>query len=129
MDITGSQVDDGDDPRTRQIIGCAFDVLNTLGHGLHEKPYENALCVEFDLRDIPYSQQSRFPIIYKAVQVGLYVPDLIVFDEVVVDTKTIESITDHDRGKMLNYLKYTNKKVGLILNFKKAKLSWKRMVL
>jgi GxxExxY protein len=114
---------------THQIIGCAMEVLNTLGHGLLEKPYENALCVEFGLRKIAYSQQPSFNVIYKEVKVGEYVPDLIVFEKIVVDTKTIERITDHEKGQILNYLKITGLRVGLILNFKYAKLQWERLVL
>ena len=111
------------------IVGCAMEVLNTLGHGLLEKPYENALVVEFGLRDIPCKQQPRFEVIYKGFKVGDYIPDLIVFDKVVVDTKTIDRITDTERGQILNYLKITQLKVGVILNFKKPKLEWKRLVL
>ncbi|MBB5022340.1 GxxExxY protein [Desulfurispira natronophila] len=70
-----------------QIVGCALKVLNTLGHGLLEKPYENALVVEFRRQDIPYAQQPRFPVIYKSLNVGEYIPDLIVFDKIIVDTK------------------------------------------
>lgn len=112
-----------------QIVGCAMEVLNKLGHGLLEKPYENALVVEFGLRGIPFNQQPRFDIIYKGVKVGDYIPDLIAFDKVVVDAKTIERITDIERGQILNYLKITQLKVGLILNFKKPKLEWQRLVL
>ena len=112
-----------------QIIGCAMEVLNTLGHGLLEKPYENALVVEFGLRDIPCKQQPRFEVIYKGFKVGDYIPDLIVFDKIVVDAKTIERITDIERGQIINYLKITQLKVGLILNFKKPKLEWERLVL
>jgi len=112
-----------------QIVGCAMEVLNTLGHGLLEKPYENALVVEFGLRGIPYKQQPRFDVVYKGVRVGDYIPDLIVFDKIVVDAKTIDRITDAERGQILNYLKITQLKVGLILNFKKPKLEWERLVL
>lgn len=112
-----------------QVVGCAMEVLNTLGHGLLEKPYENALVIEFGLKDIPYKQQPRFDVIYKGVKVGDYVPDLIVFDKVVVDAKTIECVTDTERGQILNYLKITQLRVGLILNFKKPKLEWERLVL
>lgn len=112
-----------------QIVGCAMEVLNTLGHGLLEKPYENALVVEFGLEGIPYKQQPRFDVIYKGVKVGDYIPDLIVFDKVVVDAKTIDRITDIERGQILNDLKITQLKVGLILNFKKPKLEWERLVL
>mgnify|MGYP001270288747 FL=1 len=114
---------------TRQIIGSAIEVLNTLGHGLLEKPYENALVVEFQRRRIPYKQQPRFDVVYKGVKVGEYVPDLIVFEKVVVDAKVIEKITDHEIGQVLNYLKITRLNLGLILNFRCARLEWKRVVL
>ena len=103
--------------------------LNTLGHGLVEKPYENALVVELGLRKIPFRQQPTFDVLYKGHKIGLFIPDLIAFDSIVVDTKVIERITDHERGLMLNYLRITNSGVGLILNFKRAKLEWERIVL
>lgn len=112
-----------------QIVGCAMEVLNVLGHGLLEKPYENALVVELGLQDIPVIQQPGFDVIYKSVKVGEYIPDLICFDQIVVDTKTIERITDHEIGQMLNYLKITGLQLGLIINFKHAKLGWNRVVL
>jgi GxxExxY protein len=104
-----------------QIVGCAIEVLNALGHGLVEKPYENALAVEFGLRNVPFRQQPLFDV--------LFIPDLIAFDGVVVDTKVIDRITDHERGLMLNYLRITHLRVGVILNFKHAKLEWERIVL
>jgi len=104
-------------------------VRNTLGHGIVEKPYENALVVEFGLRNIPYRQQPLFDILYKGNKVGLFIPDLIAFDAVVVDTTVIDKITDHERGLMLNYLRITKLRVGVILNFKHAKLEWERIVL
>jgi len=73
-----------------QIVGCAIEVLNTLGHGIVEKPYENALVVEFGLRKIPFRQQPAFDVLYKGQQVGLFVPDLIAFGSIVVDTKVID---------------------------------------
>ncbi len=114
---------------TERIIGCAMEVLNVVGHGLLEKPYENALAVEFGLRGIPYTQQPRFDVMYKGVRIGEYLPDLIVFDRVVVDTKVIDSITDVQVGQVLNYLKITGLRVGLVLNFKRPKLDWRRVVL
>ena len=112
-----------------QIVGCAIEVLNTLGHGILEKPYENALVVEFRLRQIPFRQQPVFDVLYKENKVGLFVPDLIVFDSIVVDTKVIDRITDHERGLMLNYLRITKLRVGIILNFKHRKLEWERLIL
>jgi GxxExxY protein len=112
-----------------QIVGAVIDVLNHLGHGFHEKPYENALVVEFGLRKIPCWQQKSFALSYKGCKVGEFIPDLIVFDSVIVDTKTIDRITDLERGQMLNYLRITKLRVGVILNFQKAKLEWERLVL
>ena len=112
-----------------QIVGCAIEVLNTIGHGLIEKPYENALVVEFRLRKVPYQQQPLFDVLYKGHKVGQFIPDLIAFDAVVVDTKVIEQISDHERGLMLNYLRITKLRVGVILNFKHAKLEWEQIVL
>jgi GxxExxY protein len=68
-------------------------------------------------------------VIYKGVKVADFVPDLIAFGAVVVDAKVIETITDQERGQILNYLKITGMKVGVILNFKRAKLDWERLVL
>ena len=112
-----------------RIVGCAFDVVKEVGHGLHEKPYENALVLAFRDAGISVQQQVVFPILYKARQVGEYVPDLIADNAVIIDTKVIDRITDHERGQMLNYLRITGLRVGLIINFKRAKLEWERVVL
>lgn len=112
-----------------QVVGCAFEVINELGHGLLEKPYENALVVEFNMRSIPYKQQPRFDVLYKNQKVGDYIPDLIAFNSVIIDTKVIDRISDIERAQILNYLKITKLKVGLIFNFKRPKLEWERLVL
>ncbi len=114
---------------TERIIGCAFAVLNSLGHGFHEKAYEEALVVDFQYHGIPYAQQARYPIHYREAKVGEYIPDLVVFGKVIVDAKTIDRITDHEVGRMLNYLRATGLQVGLILNFKHAKLQFRRVTL
>ena len=106
-----------------------MEVLNTLGHGLLEKPYENALCVEMSQRSIPFVQQPRFDVIYKTCKVGEYIPDLIAWNKIIIDTKTIEKIGDPEKGQMINYLKITGLQVGLIINFKHAKLHWERIAL
>jgi GxxExxY protein len=113
---------------SRQLVGCAMEVLNEVGHGFHEKPYENALIVEFRLRGIFYEQQKQFEILYKEEKVGVYIPDLLIFGKIVVDTKVIDKITDREIGQMMNYLKISGYKLGYILNFKHPKLEWKRVV-
>lgn len=112
-----------------RIVGCAMEVLNELGHGLNEKPYENALVVEFGVSKIPFLQQPRYDVVYKRVKVGEYIPDLIAFGAIVVDIKVVDAIGPHERGQMLNYLKITSFRLGLILNFKRAKLEWERIIL
>jgi len=112
-----------------QIVGCAIEVLNTLGHGLLEKLYENALVVEFCVRKIPFRQQPPFDVLYKGQKVGIFIPDLNAFDGVVIDTKVIDRITDHERGLMLNYLRITGLRFGVILSSKHRKLEWERIAL
>lgn len=114
---------------TERIIGFAFEILNETGHGLNEKIYENSLTVLFKQNSIAFDQQRRFPVLFRQVEVGEFVPDLIAFGSVIVDTKVIDRITDHERGQMLNYLRITKLRVGLILNFKHARLEWERIVL
>ena len=114
---------------TEKIIGFAFEVLNEVGHGLNEKIYENSLTVLFKLNNIVFDQQRRFPVFFRGVEVGEFVPDLIAFGSVIVDTKVIDRIADHERGQMLNYLRITKLRVGLILNFKNARLEFERVVL
>ncbi len=97
---------------TEQIIGFAFAILNEVGHGLNEKIYENALTVLFKLNGIAFDQQRRFPVLFRGVEVGEFVPDLIAFGSVIIDTKVIDRITDHERGKMLNYLRTLSKTAG-----------------
>ena len=76
-----------------------------------------------------YAQQPRFSVIYKSVNVGEYIPDLIVFDKIIVDTKVIEKIGNNEKAQVINYLKITGLRVGLLLNFKHAKLEWTRSIL
>lgn len=112
-----------------EIIGCAMEVINSVGHGYHEKPYENALVVEFGLRGIPFLQQPKFEIVYKEVPVGIYIPDLIAYGDIIIDTKVIDRITDRERGQILNYMRTARCRVGLIINFRNADLEWERLVL
>ena len=106
-----------------------MEVHRELGHGLSEKPYERALHLELGLRKIPVLQQSSFDITYKGKIVGKYIPDLIIYEKIVVDTKTIARITDQEVGQMLTYLKVTRLHVGLIINFSNKSLEWRRVAL
>ena len=112
-----------------QITGCALDVLKEVGPGDHEKPYENALTGAFRNQNISYSQQIEYSILSRGEKVDIYIPDLIAFGKIVVDTKVIERTTDHEYGQMLNCLRISNLRVGLLINFRHARLEWERMVL
>jgi GxxExxY protein len=121
MDVYGEE--------TGQIIACAHEVINTLGHGLLEKPYENALVREFRLRGIGCLQQPRYPVNYKGERVGEFVPDLVVYSSVIVDLKTIDRIATQETAQVLNYLRITGLRVGLILNFSRPRLETRRVAL
>jgi GxxExxY protein len=110
------------------VVGAALEVLKEIGHGFHEKPYENASVVELGKHGMPCQQQTRFDVNYKGVKVGEYIPDLIADGKIIIDAKVIDKITEHEKGRMINYLKITGLRVGLILNFRRAKLEWARIV-
>jgi len=104
-------------------------VHSEIGYGLREKTYERALIVELEHLGIPYSQQSRYPVVYRDVKVDEYIPDLEIEDILVVDTKVIETIADYELGQMLSYLRITKKTIGLIINFKHPSLQWRKVTL
>ena len=104
-------------------------VLNELGHGLREKTYERALCVEFRRQDVLFHQQRAYPVLYRGEQVDNYIPDLEVDQRLIVEVKTVEKIIAEHIGQVLNYLKITGLEGGVILNFKRPRLEWKKVVL
>jgi GxxExxY protein len=112
-----------------RIVGCAMRVHGDVGRGLREKTYERALEVDFRFESLAYSKQSAFPVYYRGEQVDEYIPDLLVEGRVIVDAKSIAEITDVERAQMLNYLRVTGLKVGVILNFRNSSLEWERIVL
>lgn len=112
-----------------KIVGCAFEVMKHVGHGFNEKTYENALIHEFDLQQIPYLQQKTYDVHYKGKKVSEFIPDIVVYSSIILELKVIEKIGDDQRGQALNYLKVTQNKVALLMNFKHPKLEWERLVL
>ena len=113
---------------SEQIIGSAMEVLNEIGPGLDEKLYENALIIELTERGSKANQQKRFPVHYKGRFIGKLIPDLIIDELVIVDAKVVEVFCDSHIAQVLGYLSITNLQLGLLLNFKYAKLQWKRIV-
>jgi len=113
---------------TSKIIASAFEVYNQLGTGFLEKVYENALEVELGLRDLTVETQKEVIVSYKGIEVGLYKIDLLINGKVIVETKCCENIVHAHRAQLINYLKATGVKVGLIINFGKSKLEFERLV-
>ena len=111
-----------------QIIGAAMDVLNDLRPGLDEKLYENALVIELRERGHWVEQQRSFPVLYKNILIGNLIPDLIVDGKVVVDPKVASTFCDSHVAQMIGYLAISGLPLALLLNFKSAKLDWKRVV-
>jgi GxxExxY protein len=113
---------------TGQIIGAAMTVLNELKPGLDEKLYENALVLELRAMGLAVDQQRHFPVQYRATVIGTLIPDLIVNNIVIVDPKVATALNDSHLAQMMGYLAITGLEVGLLLNFKEAKLDWRRVV-
>lgn len=113
---------------TREIIGSAMEVLNQLKPGLDEKLYERALCIELAERELSAEQQKRYPVTYRDQSIGSLVPDLVVADKVVVETKVVTCFNENHVSQAIGYLAITGLEVALLINFKHAKLDWKRIV-
>lgn len=110
------------------IIGAAMTVLNTLKPGLNEKIYENALAIELRKRGHKVEQQRRYPVHYAGQLVGELIPDMIVDDLVIVDPKVVTNWNDSHQAQMIGSLQITELRLALLLNFKNAKLDWKRVI-
>jgi GxxExxY protein len=113
---------------TRDIIGAAFDVQKELGYGYLEKVYENALVIELGERGRMVKQQVALDVSYKGIMVGHFVADLLVDDKVLVEVKTGKELMPRYEAQLLNYLKATGVKVGVLVNFAPRKCEYKRMI-
>jgi len=113
---------------THRIIGAAMEVHNQLRPGQDERIYERALEVEFELRGIKFASQQQYPVVYKNVPIGTFIPDFVVEDTVIVDPKVVSEFNDAHVAQMLGYLAINRLPLALLLNFKTAKLEWKRVI-
>ena len=111
-----------------KIIGAAMTVLNELKPGLDEKLYENALVLELRAQGHQVEQQRQYPVHYREQLIGTLIPDLIVDGKVIVDPKVVTDFNESHVAQMIGYLAITGFELALLLNFKEAKLSWKRVV-
>jgi GxxExxY protein len=113
---------------TKGIIGAAFEVHHVLGCGFLEKVYEAALTRELRGRGHRVINQAEMEVTYKGESVGVYYADLLVDDAVVCEVKALDKLAPAHEAQLLNYLKATGTKVGLLLNFGPQGVQVKRMV-
>ena len=113
---------------TEDIIGAAMAVLSELKPGLDEKLYERALILELQDRGRAAEQQREFPVYYKGHYIGKLIPDVIVDGKIIADAKVVTAFDASHIAQMIGYLNISGLKVALLLNFKNAKLEWKRII-
>jgi len=113
---------------TEKILEAAFKVQNTLGCGFLEKVYENAMVVELSRAGVSVEQQKALRVKYDGVIVGDYQADLVVDNRVIVECKAVSQLDPIFDAQLLNYLKATGIRVGLVLNFARPKLQYRRLV-
>jgi GxxExxY protein len=112
---------------TKAILGCCFDVINTLGSGFIESVYRNALVIALNENGLEVSAERGFEVIFRGRKIGIFVPDLIVEKQVIVELKSCEHLTGEHQAQLINYLAVTNLSVGLLANFGKRKLEYRRV--
>ena len=117
------------DERTYAIIGAAMEVHTQLGSGFLEAVYQEAMEIELELRGIPAKPFEKIEVFYKGHKLKThYEPDLICYDAVVVELKAVKHMTTVEEAQVINYLKATGFKVGLLFNFGEGRLVYKRYV-
>lgn len=113
-----------------KIIGAAIEVQRVLNTGYQESIYQEALAIEFSLRNIPFEREMKLPIIYKGhVLDKYYVADFVCYDHIIVELKALEKLTMEHQYQVLNYLNITQKKLGLLINFGESPLKFKRLIM
>lgn len=114
---------------TGQVIGAAFEVWKILGYSFLEKVYENALVVELKRRGVTVDQQQAIDVYYKGARVGQYIADLFADQKVIVEIKAEREYNSKHEAQLLNYLKATGIRVGLLINFGEKKCEFKRLIM
>ncbi len=112
-----------------RVIGACFEVYKEKGCGFKEPVYQECLKVEFAISEIPADSQRPFALSYKGRPLSQkYIPDFICFDELLLEIKTVKALNDEHRAQVINYLRATNRPLGLLVNFAAyPKLEWERI--
>ena len=117
------------DPQTYAIIGATMEIHRQLGHGFLEAVYQEAAVIEFPLRQIPFQREVPLPIKYKNILLTTYYrADFVCFSEIIVEFKALSRLSTVEEAQLLNYLKATGLKRGLLINFGASSLQYKRLV-
>ena len=111
-----------------KIIGLVMEVHNELGFGFLEKVYENSLVLLLKREGLKTKQQAPLKVYFKEDIVGEYYADILVEDEVILELKVLNRITDIEKAQALNYLKCTGLRLAIIINFGKTKLEYERLI-
>jgi GxxExxY protein len=114
---------------TYQVLAAAYEVHNILGHGFLENVYEKALLKELNARGLKAESQKGITVTYKNEEVGSYYADILVNGEVILELKAVDNLSKTHEAQLLNYLKASGRRVGLLINFGKQRVEHKRMVL
>lgn len=114
-----------------KIIGAALNVYNTLGPGFLEAVYQEALEIEFHRKGIPYEREQELKIYYDGIELKqTYRADFVCYDKIIVELKAVSCIEDSHRSQVYNYLRATELKLGILINFGHTEvLEWERKVL
>jgi GxxExxY protein len=113
---------------TREIIGAAMEVHSTLGWGFLESVYEEALTLELESKGIIFERQKSLDVFYKGRKIKQFFCDLLIDGKILIELKAIKELAQTDMAQVLNYLKATNLRLGLLLNFGAASLQYKRII-
>ena len=117
------------DPQTYAIIGAAIEIHRQLGHGFLEAVYQEAAIIEFPLKQIPFEKEVALPIQYRGITLPThYRADFVCFSEIIVEFKALSRLSSVGEAQLLNYLKATGLKRGLLINFGASSLQYKRLV-
>ena len=113
-----------------KLMDAAFEVYNDLGYGMAEEIYQESLEIELGLRGIPFLAKKELTCTYKGhVLTKWYIPDLFVFDGLIVELKAVTQLTNEHEAQLINYLRITRQPVGYLMNFgHKDTLEWKRLI-
>ena len=113
-----------------KIVGACFEVHKELGPGFLEPVYQEALSREFMIQKIPHERETTLTITYKDIKLDKkYIADFVCFDKIIVELKALNNLTTEHEAQVINYLKATGFKLGILVNFGSKSLEYKRLVL